>query len=258
MPDLVKQVLDGARPHFDWCNPPEHDYETPEPECQQCRSTTTLAFPDLDERGDEVSSFAVELVSCPADAAHGVQPLAAIAFNGQIPGYNMPPWKLVPLAMALLAAEARSRGDVEMERAYLDAANSAIDARVAELDGAEQAGPKYVVAAGQQVIVRDRHTYDHIEDDIEPDAAQPVRHWSQGPFSYVQGGDPDDGLIPWDEYQAERSVEAGTPRYIVQHTTPGHHQVVDVTTGKSADGIVYDDFETACRERDLRNAEVAR
>ena len=50
---------------------------------------------------------------------------------------------------------------------------------------------------------------------------------------------------------------ATAPRYVIQHTTPGHWRLQDLTTGKSADGIDYTDFESARFERDMRNAEHA-
>lgn len=218
MPDLIKKVLDGAQSHFPWCNLGEHDYETPEHEAQLCKSSSTVRFPHPLANGDDVLSFEVELAGSRSDVAHHVPvPLASLAFNGQIPGWDMEPWKLIPLAMTLLSAEARSRGDAAMEGAYLDAANAAIDAHVIEQEDAEPAAPVYVVAEGPQVLVRDRHSYDHIEDDM-----------------------------------------AGAPRYVVQHTTPGHWQLLDVQAGTSVDGIDYTSFETARNERDLRNAEVAR
>lgn len=57
-----------------------------------------------------------------------------------------------------------------------------------------------------------------------------------------------------------RAVDSAlaVPRYVVQHTTPGHWQVVSIDSGgKSVDGIDYTDFEAARFERDLRNAEQA-
>ena len=160
MPGLIQAVRDDAQGHFPWCSLAEHDYETPEHEVQLCKASATVKFPRPFKRGDEGSLFAVELAGSPADVAHGVPvPLASIGFNGDIPGWDMEPWKLVPLAMALLSAEARSRGDVAMERAYLDAANEAIDAHVIEVE--------------------------HAKDATTPSVAQRPRHWSEGPFSYV-------------------------------------------------------------------------
>lgn len=234
-PDLIAAVRAGALSHFPWCAPSEHDYEEPDRDCQQCKATTTLPFPDLHERGDEISSFEVELVSSPADVALGVpSPLASLGFNGHMTGGFMASWKLVPLAMALLSADAHVRGDVAMERAYLDAANEAIDARMIEAEHAAEGTERsaYVVAE-RQVRVLNR---------------------SEGPYSYVEGLDPEVDVMPWPDYQAERSVEAGTPAFVVQHTTPGHWQVASVATGKSVDGIDYTSFETAAFERDLRNA----
>ncbi|MBR7832447.1 hypothetical protein KDL01_04215 [Actinospica durhamensis] len=251
MPGLIQAVRDAAQGHYAWCNLGEHDYETPEHEAQLCKSSSTVRFPRPFPNGDEVRSFEVELAGSPADVAHNVPvPLASLGFNGQIPGWDMEPWKLIPLAMTLLSAEARSRGDLAMERAYLDAANEAIDARVIEVE--------------------------HAKDTV----AQPPHHWSQGPFSYVMGGNPDDGVMTWDEYQAAQETDGtpltdwereliensnpvendfgpGVPRFVVQHTTPGHWQLTSIETGKSVDGIDYTSFDTARAERDLRNAEQA-
>lgn len=219
IPTLVQAVRDAAQGHFDWCNLPEHDYETPEHEAQLCKSSSTVRFPKPYRRGDEVMSFTVELAGSHSDVAHDVPvPLASFAVNGRIPGYDMEPWKLIPLAMALLSAEARSRGDVAMERAYLDAANEAIDAHVIEAEHAN-------VPAGRVV-------------------AEAPRHWSQGPFSYVQGGDPDGGLIPWEIYQAAMAVAPDVPAFIVQPgAEPGTRRVVAVSTGKPVNDVVYTDTD---------------
>lgn len=235
IPGLVRAVRDAAQGHFDWCNLPEHDYATPEHEAQLCKSSSEVRFPKPYRRGDEVVEFAVELAGSHSDVAHDIPvPLASVAFNGQIPGWDMEPWKLVPLAMVLLSAEARSRGDVTMERAYLDAANDAIDAHVIEAEhDAEPAG--YVVAQ-RPVQVLNR---------------------TQGPYSYIEGLDPEVDVMPWPDYQAAQAVEPGAPAYVVQHTEPGHWQLTSIETGKSVDGIDYTSFETAAAERDLRNAEQA-
>ena len=217
IPGLIQAVRDAAQGHFPWCNLGEHDYETPEHEVQLCKASATVKFPRPFKRGDEVSLFAVELAGSPADVTHGVPvPLASIGFNGDIPGWDMEPWKLVPLAMALLSAEARSRGDVAMERAYLDAANEAIDAHVIEVE--------------------------HAKDAATPAVEQQPRHWSQGPFSYVQGGNPDDGVIPWEIYQAAQAVAPDVPAFIVQPgSEPGTRRVVAVATSKPVNDIVYTD-----------------
>lgn len=224
MPDLVAAIRDTAQGHFDWCNLPEHDYETPEHEAQLCKSSSTVRFPEqLLHRGDEVIEFTVELAGSPHDVAHGVPvPLASVGFNGHIPGYDMEPWKLIPLAMALLSAEARSRGDVTMERAYLDAANEAIDARMIEAEHADSERSAYVVAE-RQVRVLNR---------------------TEGPYSHVQGGDPDDGLIPWEIYEAAQAVSPDVPAFIVQPgTEAGTRRVVAVSTGKPVNDTVYTDAD---------------
>jgi hypothetical protein len=91
-------------------------------------------------------------------------------------------------------------------------------------------------------------------------AAKPTvhtRHWSQGPFAFVEGLDAEVDVMPWPDYQAQQAAEPGTPAFIVQHGAVGHWQVVSVATGKSVDGIDYTSFETAAAERDMRNAEQA-
>lgn len=47
------------------------------------------------------------------------------------------------------------------------------------------------------------------------------------------------------------------PRFIVQHTTPGQHRVVDVQASSTATSVVaeYTDPESARDERDRRNAQ---
>jgi hypothetical protein len=224
MPGLVQAVRDAAQGHFPWCNLGEHDYETPEHEVQLCKASATVRFPRPFKHGDEVSLFAVELAGSPADVTHDVPvPLASIGFNGDIPGWDMEPWKLVPLAMALLSAEARSRGDLAMERAYLDAANEAIDAHVIE---AEAGGVGNLPTPSTPVV------------------AQPPHHWSEGPFSYVQGGDPDDGVIPWEIYQAAQAVAPDVPAFIVQPgSEPGTRRVVAVESGKPVNDTVYTDAD---------------
>lgn len=221
---LLAAVQDGAHDHFGWCL--NHDYENEtDPDVQLCRALHPLSFPAWLGDRDEVSSISVELTGSRSDVEHGFPvPQASVGFNGQPGQREMAPWKLRPFAFLLLAADAQARGDKSMARAFTDAAQAAITAHC-------------------------------IEVEPEPVVSEQPRHWSQGPFAYVQGGDPDAPLIPWDTYQAAK--QQPVPAFIVAHTGPGHCEVQAVGAGKSADGHDYDCFEAAKRAAAVLNAAKA-
>lgn len=58
-------------------------------------------------------------------------------------------------------------------------------------------------------------------------------------------------------FRQAKPAELGgvVPRFVVQHTTPGHWQIAEVgRAGKSYDGVDYTSFETAKAERDRLDA----
>lgn len=232
--DMHAAVDAAAQAHFEWCT--DHDYENEtDPEVQLCRSVFALNLESADH--DDVSTIAVTLAGSHTDELYGFPvPQASIGINGRPADFEIAPWKLTPIAFALLAAQARAEGDEDRARAFMDAAQAAITEHASETETAPA-------------------------EDTKP--WQPETSWVNGPFSYVMGGDPDGPLIPWDVYQAaqEAAKQTPAPQFVVQPTTEaGHWQVGGVDpryNGRSVDGHDYTDFDTAKRAATVLNAAKA-
>lgn len=224
--DMFAAVEAAAQAHFDWCT--DHDYENEaDPEVQLCRSVFALNLESEDR--DDVSSVAVTLAGSQADESYGFPvPHASIGINGRAADFEMAPWKLQPIAYVLLAAAARAEGDEARARAFMDAAQTAITEHASQTAEPE---PEYVVAT-------------------------PAGHWPQGPFKYVQGSNPEDGIITWDQYQVEQSLAAGVPQYVIQHTTDRRFQVVGARDSKPVGEETYAEFDDAKAVRDRLNEQA--
>ncbi len=224
--DMHAAVDAAAQAHFEWCT--DHDYENEaDPEVQLCRSVFALNL-ESDDR-DDVSAVCIALAGSHTDEAYGFPvPQASIGINGRPADFEMAPWKLTPIAYVLLAAAARAEGDEARARAFMDAAQTAITEHASQTAEPE---PEYVVAA-------------------------PAGHWSQGPFAYVMGSDPEDGIITWDQYQVEQSLAAGVPQYVIQHTTDRRFQVVGALDSKPVSEETYAEFDDAKTVRDRLNEQA--
>jgi hypothetical protein len=222
--DVYAAVDAAAQDHFEWCT--DHDYVNEvDPAVQLCRSDFTLDLAGKER--DDVSAVSVMLAGSHADETFGFRvPQASIGFNGRPAEFEMASWKLAPVAYAMLAAAARAEGDEARARAFMDAAQAAITEHFSRAETEDE--PVYVVA-------------------------QPARHWSQGPFSYVQGGDPDGPLIPWGEYEAEQqdAEPVNPPHFVVAEMSLTEdyevHGMDPRYGGKSVDGVVYADYAAAYR-----------
>jgi hypothetical protein len=217
--DLNAAIDATAQTHFGFCT--HHDYENEDdPRVQLCRTVFALDFTASDDP-DDVTSLAVELTGSQSDVERGFPvPLASIGYNGSIHGREIAPWKLPSIAFTLLAAFERARGDEAKARAYFDAAQIAIT------DHLSKAAQPEHTPAGPHVIVRDAHTFDHIE-----------------------GVDAEVDILP----------APAPPAFIVQHGAAGHRKVVSVATGESVDGRDYtdEDGNAPFELRDRLNAEHA-
>lgn len=219
--NLITAVKDAAHNHFPWCVNHDYNCDDPDPRAQLCRAEFGLDFTSATDR-DEVKTVEVELSGSQLDVENGHPvPTASIGYNGFTPDREIATWKLVPIAYALLAAEARSRGDKSLATAFMDAAEGVVSA----------------------------HYIETAETEPEPTPTAPVRHWTQGPFSYVQGGDPDSPPIPWDAYQAAQKAEASESADESKYLD----EQMDVLTGRFAGhrGIV-DEVDLADADKPLR------
>ena len=227
--DMFAAIDAAAQDHFEWCT--DHDYvNEADPEVQLCRSVFTLDLAGKER--DDVSAVCVMLAGSHADERFGFHvPQASIGFNGRPAEFEMASWKLAPVAYAMLAAAARAEGDEARARAFMDAAQAAITEHFSRAE--TEAEPVYVVA-------------------------QPARHWSQGPFKYVMGSDPNDGVITWDQYEVEQSLAAGIPQWVVQHAEDGRLQVVGARDSVPVDDETYGEFAEAKTVRDRLNEQARR
>jgi hypothetical protein len=83
--------------------------------------------------------------------------------------------------------------------------------------------------------------------------------WINGPFSYVMGGNPDDGVITFDEWQVRQSVAAGIPQVVVQRAEDGPgYVVVGALDEKPVGGETYGEFAEAKAVRDRLNTQPRR
>lgn len=229
--DMYAAVDAAAQDHFQWCS--DHDYvNEPDPRTQLCRTTYALEFPKTDGCSDDVSAITVDLAGSQSDVEHGFPvPQASIGFNGGFGERDFAPWKLQPIAFALLAAHARAAGDEARARAFMDAAQNAITEHVSQ---AEDEPVEYVVS-------------------------EPARHWSQGPFNYVMVSRPDDEIITYDQYEVEQSLAAGIPQWVIQHAEDGRrYRVVGARDSVPVGDETYGEFAEAKPVRDRLNEQARR
>lgn len=227
--DMFAAVDAAAQAHFHFCT--DHDYENQiDPEVQLCRSVLKVDLTSEDR--DDVSEFSVQLAGSHTDEAYGFPiPQAGIALNGRTAEFEMAPWKLVPTAYLLLAAHARAEGDEDRARAFLDAANVAIT--------------------------------EHHEAETELERVREPRTstdwaWIHSQVKYVQGGNPDDGIITLDEYEVRQAVDAGIPQFVIQRTASGKFHVVGALDEQPVDGVEFDEFDDAKAVRNRLNEQARR
>lgn len=134
LPQLVADH-DGPRViHTLWCR--EHvNYDpvnSPADGC--CTMPFDLDFVSVARNTDDARTATVDLWFAALGADEETEKTAYIGFDGsEHDTHGLQPWKLVPLAYAMLAAEAQSRGASEQAQAFMAIARDAISAHLAEV-----------------------------------------------------------------------------------------------------------------------------
>lgn len=154
MPQLVVDHDDPRIRHSLWCQ--EHTNEDPigSPAYGVCTAPVELDFHEAAQGTDDSAFVSATLEFAASNLEFGYPgDIVYVAFNRS--GHNpqaLLPWKCVPLAFALLAANARSRGDEETANSFARVAQSAID---------HHDGDK--ISHRMEVVDRSRYSAEHRE-----------------------------------------------------------------------------------------------
>jgi hypothetical protein len=133
LPRLVGDHDDPRILHSLWCR--EHVNYDPErsPEHGCCTMPFEVEFP-VRAVGDDEASAKVELWFAASEVDASPAGVAYVSFGpSDHDACSVEAWKLVPVAYAMLAAEAQSRGETERAERFMAFARTAVSAHLAEV-----------------------------------------------------------------------------------------------------------------------------
>lgn len=129
LPQLVTDHDDQGIPHIPWCT--EHvNYDADRsPLDGSCTVPIDLAFGPIAPGHEDVNAARVSLWACVKEQDREISTdVVFVGFNGSgCDETGIAPWKCVPLAFALLSANARALGDEESAESFARLAQSAIE-----------------------------------------------------------------------------------------------------------------------------------